>query len=659
MFRQVISRNVQALLGQSRALAAQQRSLSASSATQNAIIGIDLGTTNSCVAVVEGGAPRVIENVEGQRTTPSVVAFTAKGERLVGVTAKRQATSNPAGTLYATKRLIGRRFDDPETQKDMKMVPYKIVKAPNGDAWVEVRGEQYPPAKVAAFVLTKMKETAEKHLGHPVTEAVITVPAYFNDAQRQATKDAGKIAGLEVRRIINEPTAAALAYGLNKNANEEKTVVVYDLGGGTFDVSILEIDNGVFEVKSTNGDTFLGGEDFDNAVLNYMVEQYKKDKGVDLSKDPLSLQRLREAAEKAKCELSTMTETSINLPYITAGPEGPMHLEMSISRSTYESLVEDLIQRTVAPCKKALSDAGLKPSDIDEVILVGGMVRTPRVKSVVSSIFGKEPHQGVNPDEAVALGAAINAGVLEGKMGRDMVLLDVTPLSLGIETLGGVFTRLIPRNSTIPTKKEQVFSTATDNQSSVEIKVLQGERDMADQNKSLATFMLENLPALPRGVPKIAVEFSIDANGILSVSATDQGTGKAQSVQVRSNGGLSDAELEQMIKDAEAHAEEDKAHVKKVEARNASQSLVFSTERSLEEYKDKLTSEQTEKIKTMLQELKDLTNGDDADAITAKIADVQKQSGEIFKVMYEQAAAQNTASKSGDDVSDAEYTEKK
>jgi molecular chaperone DnaK len=666
MFRQLLSRNVQTVLSQMRNTSQQQqqRWLSASAAAQNAIIGIDLGTTNSCVSVVEGGAPRVIENVEGQRTTPSVVAFTAKGERLVGVTAKRQATSNPAGTLYATKRLIGRRFDDAETQKDMETVPYKIVKAPNGDAWVEVRGKQYPPSKVAAFVLTKMKETAEKHLGHSVTEAVITVPAYFNDAQRQATKDAGKIAGLEVRRIINEPTAAALAYGLNKEEGDEKTVAVYDLGGGTFDISILEIDNGVFEVKSTNGDTFLGGEDFDNALLNHMVAEYKKEKGVDLSKDPLSLQRLREAAEKAKCELSTMTETSINLPYITAGPEGPMHLEMSISRATYQSLVEALIQRTVAPCKKALSDAGLKPSDIDEVILVGGMVRTPRVKEVVSSLFGKDPHQGVNPDEAVAMGAAINAGVLEGKMGRDMVLLDVTPLSLGIETLGGVFTRLIPRNSTIPTKKEQVFSTATDNQSSVEIKVLQGEREMADQNKSLATFMLDHLPSLPRGVPKIAVEFSIDANGILSVSATDQGTGKVQNVQVRSNGGLSDAELEQMVKDAEAHADEDKSRLQKVEAVNSAQSLMFGTERSLEEYKEKMTSEQTEQIKTMLEELKELTNGDDTDAITAKIADVQKQSAEIFKVMYEQAAANNTAGSSsagaGDEnVSDAEYTEKK
>ena len=550
------------------------------------VIGIDLGTTNSCVAVMDGKDAKVIENAEGARTTPSIVAFTENGERLVGQPAKRQAVTNPENTIFAVKRLIGRRYDDPVTEKDKKLVPYKIVKGDNGDAWVEAAGKKQSPSQVSAMILQKMKETAEAYLGEKVEKAVITVPAYFNDAQRQATKDAGKIAGLEVLRIINEPTAAALAYGLDKK--EGKTIAVYDLGGGTFDISVLEIGDGVFEVKSTNGDTFLGGEDFDMRLVEYLAAEFKKEQGIDLKTDKLALQRLKEAAEKAKIELSSSAQTEINLPFITADQTGPKHLTMKLTRAKFESLVDDFVQRTIEPCKAALKDAGLKAAEIDEVVLVGGMTRMPKIQEVVKQFFGKEPHKGVNPDEVVAIGAAIQAGVLQGDV-KDVLLLDVTPLSLGIETLGGVFTRLIERNTTIPTKKSQVFSTAEDSQSAVTIRVFQGEREMAQDNKMLGQFDLVGIPPAPRGVPQIEVTFDIDANGIVNVSAKDKGTGKEHQIRIQASGGLSDADIEKMVKDAEANAETDKKRRALVEARNQAESLVHSSEKSLKEYGDKVS----------------------------------------------------------------------
>ena len=579
------------------------------------VIGIDLGTTNSCVAVMEGGSPKVIENAEGARTTPSIVAFAKDGERLIGQPAKRQAVTNGDNTIFAVKRLIGRRFDDPVTKKDTELVPYTIARGPNGDAWVKAGGEEYSPSQISAFILQKMKETAESYLGETVTQAVITVPAYFNDAQRQATKDAGKIAGLEVLRIINEPTAAALAYGLDKDNN--KTIAVYDLGGGTFDISVLEIGDGVFEVKATNGDTFLGGEDFDAKIVQFLADEFKKAEGIDLTKDKLALQRLKEAAEKAKIELSSAQTTEVNLPFITADATGPKHLVKSITRADLERLVEDLVKRTLEPCKKALADAGVQASAIDEVVLVGGMTRMPRVREVVKQFFGKEPHTGVNPDEVVAIGAAIQAGVLQGDV-KDVLLLDVTPLSLGIETLGGIMTRMIDRNTTIPTKKSQVYSTADDNQGAVTIRVFQGEREMAADNKMLGQFDLVGIPPAPRGVPQIEVTFDIDANGIVNVSAKDKGTGKEQQIRIQASGGLSDSDIDQMVRDAEQFAEEDKKRRAGAEAKNNAESLIHTTERQLADNGDKVDASLKSEIEAAVAETKAAVESGDADRMTEK-----------------------------------------
>ena len=622
------------------------------------VIGIDLGTTNSCVAVMEGSTPKVIENSEGARTTPSIVAFTPDGERLVGQPAKRQAVTNPEKTFFAIKRLIGRPYNDPLTQKDKGLVPYSIVKADNGDAWVEADNKKFSPSQISAFTLGKMKETAEAYLGQAVTQAVITVPAYFNDAQRQATKDAGKIAGLEVLRIINEPTAAALAYGLDKKT--AGTIAVYDLGGGTFDVSILEIGDGVFEVKSTNGDTFLGGEDFDMRLVEYLADEFKREQGIDLKKDKLALQRLKEAAEKAKIELSSALQTEINLPYITADASGPKHLALKLSRAKFESLVDDFVQRTIEPCKKALKDAGLQAGQIDEVVLVGGMTRMPKIQEVVKQFFGKEPHKGVNPDEVVAIGAAIQAGVLQGDV-KDVLLLDVTPLSLGIETLGGVFTRLIDRNTTIPTKKSQVFSTAEDGQTAVTIQVYQGEREMAADNKLLGRFNLEGLPAAPRGMPQIEVTFDIDANGIVNVSAKDKATAKEQAIRIQASGGLSDADIQKMVKEAEANAAEDKKRRELVEARNQAESLIHSTEKSVKEHGDKLPEDDKAGVETAITALREALEGEDAELVGERTQALMQAAMKIGETIYkaeQEAAAKADAEKDGvktDDVIDAEF----
>ena len=625
------------------------------------IIGIDLGTTNSGVAVMDDGTAKVIENAEGARTTPSILAFTDGDERLVGQPAKRQAVTNPEGTIFAVKRLIGRRFDDAAVKKDKELVPYKIEKGDNGDAWVEAQGKKYSPSQISAMILQKMKETAESYLGETVSQAVITVPAYFNDAQRQATKDAGKIAGLEVLRIINEPTAAALAYGLEKK--EGKTIAVYDLGGGTFDVSILEIGDGVFEVKSTNGDTFLGGEDFDMRLVNYLVDEFKKDQAIDLKNDKLALQRLKEAAEKAKIELSSSTQTEINLPFITADASGPKHLAIKLTRAKFESLVDDLVQRTIEPCKAALKDAGVSTGGVDEVVLVGGMTRMPKIQEVVKQFFGKEPHKGVNPDEVVAMGAAIQAGVLQGDV-KDVLLLDVTPLSLGIETLGGVFTRLIERNTTIPTKKSQVFSTAEDNQSAVTIRVSQGEREMAADNKLLAQFDLVGIAPAPRGIPQIEVTFDIDANGIVNVSAKDKGTGKEHQVKIQASGGLSDEDIQKMVKEAEQNAESDKKRREEVEVKNQAESLIHSAEKSLQEHGDKVSEEDKNSIKTAIEDLKQVLEAGDAEQIKEKKSALEQASMKLGQAIYEASkseepnAEQSTANAAKeDDVVDATFEE--
>ncbi|MQL73864.1 hypothetical protein Taro_006190 [Colocasia esculenta] len=625
------------------------RLFSSKPAASSDIIGIDLGTTNSCVAVMEGKNAKVIENSEGSRTTPSVVAFNQKGELLVGTPAKRQAVTNPTNTIFGTKRLIGRRFDDPQTQKEMKMVPYKIVKAPNGDAWVEANGLQYSPSQIGAFILTKMKETAEAYLGKSVSKAVITVPAYFNDAQRQATKDAGRIAGLDVQRIINEPTAAALSYGMN---NKEGLIAVFDLGGGTFDISILEISNGVFEVKATNGDTFLGGEDFDNALLDFLVSEFKRTEGIDLSKDRLALQRLREAAEKAKIELSSTSQTEINLPFITADASGAKHMNIALTRSKFESLVNHLIERTRDPCKNCLKDAAISTKDVDEVLLVGGMTRVPKIQAVVSEIFGKTPSKGVNPDEAVAMGAAIQGGILRGDV-KELLLLDVTPLSLGIETLGGIFTRLINRNTTIPTKKSQVFSTAADNQTQVGIRVLQGERQMASDNKLLGEFELVGIPPAPRGVPQIEVTFDIDANGIVTVSAKDKATGKEQQITIRSSGGLNEEEIQKMVKEAELHAQRDQERKALIDLRNSGDTTIYSIEMSLNEYRDKVPSEITSEIERAVADLRKAMEGDNAEEIKSKLDAANKA---VSKIGQHMAAG---GSGGGDQAQEADYEEVK